>query len=248
MQTAAALAFTTLLALVPLVALVASVGSAIPFFDLLIKRLDTLVLGGLLPQGSASVIGGYIGKFTVKARSLTIPGIVMLGVTAFLLLHTIEQSFNHLWQVKPRPFLQRLRLYAFVMAVWPFLLGGLAALISYAVTISLGFVQESSWVRQAVFKAMSIGLLGLFFAFLYYAVPNVKVGKVSACLGGTFATLAFALMQRAFEWYLASFAGFKSIYGAFAAVPIFLVWLQLSWALVLLGGLIAASFFRSSRR
>ena len=90
--------------------------------------------------------------------------------------------------------------------------------------------------------------LGLFFAFLYYAVPNVKVGKKSACLGGLFATLAFALLQRGFEWYLVNFAGFKSIYGTFAAVPIFLVWLQLSWALVLLGGLVAASYFRQTQR
>ncbi len=247
MQTAAALAFTTLLALVPLVTLVVSVGSAVPFFDLLMKRLDAHVLGGLLPQGSAGVIVSYVGKFADKARSLTIPGLTVLSLTAFLLLHTIEHAFNHLWQVKPRPFWQRLRLYIFVMIAWPFLLGGLAALMSYAVTVSLGFVQETSWARPFAYKALSIVLLGLFFAFLYYAVPNAKVGKASAFLGGTFATLSFALMQRGFEWYLAHVGDFKSVYGALAAIPIFLVWLQLSWALVLLGGLIAASFFRRPR-
>ncbi len=248
MQTAAALAFTTLLALVPLVTLVVSIGSAVPFFDLLMKRFDSLIVGGLLPQSSAGVIVSYVAKFTEKARSLTIPGLLVLSLTAFLLLHTIEHAFNHLWQVKPRPLLQRLRLYTFVMIAWPFLLGGLAALMSYAVTLSLGFMQETGWVRPFAYKALSVLLLGLFFAFLYYAVPNAKVGKASAMLGGTFATIAFALMQRAFEWYLGSFAGFKSIYGALAAIPIFLVWLQLSWAVVLLGGLIAASFFRPQRR
>lgn len=246
-QTAAALAFTTLLSLVPLVTLVVSVASLIPYFDVLINRLDAIVLSSLLPAGSAGVINKYIGNFANKARSLTVPGVLMLVVTAFLLMQTIERTFNHLWQVKPRPILQRVRLYAFVMILWPFLLGGLAALMSYAVTTSLGFVAEPVWVRKFVFKVLSFILLGGFFGFLYYAVPNAKVSKWAAFTGGLFATSMFALMQKGFELYLASVGTFKSIYGAFAAMPIFLIWLHLSWAVVLFGGLIAATLFRPAR-
>lgn len=247
-QTSAALAFTTLLALVPLVTLVLSLASAVPFFDTLIHRLDAVLIDSLLPAGSGGTIAGHVGKFAQKARKLTVPGIAMLALTAFFLMHTIERTFNHLWHVQPRPLLARLRLYAFVMAVWPFVLAALAGVISYAVTVSLGFVDEAMWIRRFVLKAVSMLLLGLFFAFLYYAVPNVRVTRLAAAVGGTFASLAFAAMQKGFELYLGSFGGFKNIYGAFAAVPIFLVWLQLSWAVVLIGGLIAATGFRPARR
>lgn len=247
-QTSSALAFTTLLALVPLVTLIVSVAHSIPFFDTLIRRLDAVLVDTLLPTGAGRTIAGHVARFTQKARQLTVPGLAMLGLTAFILMHTIERAFNHLWHVKPRPLLARLKLYAFVMAVWPFMLGAIAALMSYAVTVSLGFVQESSWIRPVVLKAVSMILLGLFFAFLYYAVPNVQVARTAAAAGGAFASLGFAAMQKGFELYLGSFASFKSVYGAFAAVPIFLVWLHFSWAVVLIGGLIAATAFRPARR
>lgn len=240
MQTSAALAFTTLLALVPLVTVVLSVAAAIPYFDLLVARLDLLIREALLPAGAAGAIAGSIGRFSHKAQQLTVAGLAMLGVTAFLLMNTIERTFNHLWQVKPRPFFARLRLYAFVMAVWPFVLGAVAGAMSFAVTTSLGLFDEPLWFRRMALKAVAVVLLGLFFSFLYYAVPNARVARRAALLGGLFATLAFALMQKVFELFLVSSAMLKSIYGAFAAFPVFLVWLHLSWAVVLLGGLIAA--------
>ncbi|KXB32191.1 hypothetical protein AT959_03810 [Dechloromonas denitrificans] len=248
MQTSAALAFTTLMALVPLVTVVLAVAGAIPYFDLLTKRLDLLVQETLLPTGAAGVIAGNIGKFSHKAQQLTVAGLAVLSVTAFLLMNTIERTFNHLWRVKPRPILARLRLYAFVMAVWPFILGAVALAISFAVTTSLGLFDEPVWIRRFLLKAVSMGLLGLFFSFLYYAVPNADVSRRAALAGGVFAMLAFSAMQKIFELYLASSAMLKSIYGAFAAFPVFLVWLHLSWAVVLIGGLIAATLTHPKRR
>jgi len=169
-------------------------------------------------------------------------------VTAFLLMNTIERTFNHLWRVKPRPILARLRLYAFVMAVWPFILGAVALAMSFAVTTSLGLFDEPVWIRRFLLKGVSMALLGLFFSFLYYAVPNADVSRRAALAGGAFATLAFSAMQKIFELYLASSAMLKSIYGAFAAFPVFLVWLHLSWAVVLIGGLIAATATHPKRR
>lgn len=244
MQTSAALAFTTLMALVPLVTVVLSVAGAVPFLDLLLTRLDLLVREALLPTGAAGTIAGSIGRFSHKAQQLTVAGIAILSVTAFLLMNTIERAFNHLWQVKPRPMLARLRLYAFVMAVWPFVLGAVAAAMSFAVSASLGLFGEPLWFRRLLLKAVSIVLLGLFFSFLYYAVPNAEVSRRAALAGGLFATLAFSIMQKFFELYLVSSAMLKSIYGAFAAFPVFLVWLHLSWAVVLFGGLIAATVNR----
>jgi len=248
MQTSSALAFTTLMALVPLVTVVLSVASAIPYFDLLIGRLELVLREVLLPTGTAGTIASNISRFSHKAQQLTLVGIAVLSVTAFLLMNTIERTFNHLWHVQPRPILARLRLYAFAMAVWPFVLGAVAAAISFAVSTSLGFFDEPLWIRRVLLKAVSLFLLGLFFSFLYYAVPNASVSRRAALIGGLFSTLAFAAMQKVFELFLVGSAMLKSIYGAFAAFPVFLVWLHMSWAIVLLGGLIAATVNRPSGR
>jgi membrane protein len=248
MLTSAALAFTTLMALVPLVTLVLSVAGAVPYLDLLISRLDLLVRDSLLPTGAAGTIAGNIGRFSHKAQQLTVAGIAVLSVTAFLLMNTIERAFNHLWQVKPRPMLTRLRLYAFAMVVWPFILGAVAAAMSLAVSVSLGLFDEPAWFRQGLLKTVSMVLLALFFSFIYYAVPNARVQRRAAIVAGIFAALVFSAMQKVFELYLVSSAMLKSIYGAFAIFPVFLVWLHLSWAVVLFGGLIAASFNRPAAR
>ncbi len=248
MQTSSALAFTTLMALVPLVTVILSVAAALPYLDHLVARLDVLIRDALLPPGTAGAIAGSIGRFSRKAQQLTWAGIGVLSVTAFMLMNTIERAFNHLWLVQPRPVLARLRLYAFVMAVWPFILGAVAGAISYALTTSLGLFDEPAWFRRFALKAVAVLLLGLFFSFLYYAVPNARVSRRAALTGGLFATLAFSAMQKVFELFLVSSAMLKSIYGAFAAFPIFLVWLQLSWAVVLFGGLIAATVSRPEKR
>lgn len=248
MQTSSALAFTTLMALVPLVTVVLSVADAVPYLNLLIARLDLLVREALLPAGAAGAIAGSIGRFSHKAQQLTLAGVGVLSVTAFLLMNTIERAFNHLWRVKPRPLLARLRLYAFAMAVWPFVLGAVAAAMSFAVSASLGLFDESVWLRRLLLKAVSLILLGLFFSFLYYSVPNAMVSRRAAVLGGVFAALAFSAMQKIFELYLVSSAMLKSIYGAFAAFPVFLIWLHLSWAIVLFGGLMVAKLSRQAAR
>ena len=248
MQTSSALAFTTLMALVPLVTVVLSVADAVPYLNLLIKRLDLLIQENLLPAGAASTISGSIGRFSHRAQQLTVAGIAMLSVTAFILMFTIERTFNHLWLVKPRPIFARLRLYVFVMAVWPFVIAAIAALISFTVTTSLGFFDEPVWIRKFVLKTSSVMMLWLFFSFLYYAVPNVPVPRLNALAGGAFAALAFAGMQKMFVLFLWSSAVLCSVYGAFAAAPVFLVWLHMSWAVVLIGGLIAATAFRPAKR
>ena len=248
MQTSSALAFTTLLALVPLVTVVLSIADAVPYLNLLMSRLEALMREALLPSGAASTISGSIGRFSHRAQQLTVAGIAFLSITAFMLMHTIEKAFNHVWQVKPRPLLARVKLYALAMLVWPFMLAAVATAISFAVTTSLGFIEEAAWVRRLSFKAISLIVLALFFTFLYYAVPNAPVSRRAATMGGVFAALAFTAMQKIFEFYLASSAILKSVYGAFAAFPVFLVWLHLSWAVVLFGGLIAATSSRRARR
>lgn len=248
MQTSSALAFTTLLALVPLVTLILSIADSVPYLNLLLGRLELLIKESLLPSGTAGTISGSISRFSHRAQQLTAAGIAFLSITAFLLMHTIERAFNHLWQVEPRPFLVRVRLYLLAMLVWPFILAAVAGAVSFAVTTSLGFVDEAQWVRRLAFKGGALLVLGLFLSVLYHSLPNAPVSRRAALLGGLFATLAFTLMQKLFEWYLASSAVLKSVYGAFAAFPVFLIWLHLSWAVVLFGGLVVATTSRPARR
>lgn len=248
LQTSAALAFTTLLAIVPLVSVIVAVAATLPFLDVFVARLDGLIRDNLLPSGASGAIAGGIARFSRKAQQLTELGIAFLGVTAFLMVMTIERTFNHVWQVKPRPLFSRLRLYLMAMIVWPFLMGAVAVAISFAVSTSLGLFDEPDWFRQWVLKAASMVLMALFFSFLYHVVPNAVVSRRAAFAGGVFATLAFSAMQRLFEIYLASSLVLSSVYGAFSAIPVFLVWLHLSWAVVLFGGLIVANLSGPARR
>lgn len=248
-QISASLAFTTLLSLVPLVALLLSMVAAAPFFAGFIEQLDQYVVRNLLPSGSAGMISAYILQFSQKAAQVTWIGLLLLVATAILLLLTIERAFNHVWSVlEPRPWWRRLRLYTVVLALWPLVVGGVVAAVSYAVTTSLGFVDEPPWLRRFFFNAMGLGVPALFIGGLYYAVPYTRVESRDAAWAGLFAALCFLLMQRAFEFYLSNFPSYTVIYGAFATVPIFLLWLYLSWAVVLLGALVAATLpeFRNS--
>jgi membrane protein len=250
-QVSGSLAFTTLLSLVPLVTVVLALVSAFPIFDVLVGRLDNLFIEHLLPSKSGGTIANYILQFARKANNLTVAGIVMLGVTSFLLLHTIERVFNHLWQVRqPRPLFYRLRLYCVVMVAGPLVIGAVVTLMTYVVTASLGFLDEPPAVRRVVLKLSVMLLLGFFFAFLYYAVPNARVRRGHALAGGAVASIAFALMQKGFELYIARFAVYATVYGTFAVLPIFLVWLYLSWTVVMVGGLLAATLddLRPGRR
>jgi membrane protein len=241
-QISASLAFTTLLSLVPLVALVLSLVSAAPFFSGFIDQLDQYVVRNLLPSDSAGMIAKYISQFSHKAANVTLIGLVVLVATVALLLLTIERAFNHVWSVVDvRPWWRRLRLFAVLLALWPLAVGGVIAAISYAVTTSLGFVDEPPWLRRSLFNVMELVIPALFIGGLYYVVPFIRVAKRDAAWAGLVAALGFLLMQKAFELYLANFPSYTAVYGAFATVPIFLLWLYLSWAVVLLGALVAAT-------
>lgn len=241
-QISASLAFTTLLSLVPLAGLLLAIASAFPAFKAFIDHVDNLLIAHLLPAGSAGLISGKIFQFSRRASEVSAVGAMVLLFTAFLLMNTVERAFNHAWRVAvPRPMWHRLWLYSVVVAVWPIIIGGLLAATSYAVTASFGWISGGGGIRAYAFKGISLAVLVLFFAFLYRAVPNAAVRWRNAWIAGIFAAFGFAVLQKGFELYLAYFPSYKAIYGAFATVPIFLLWVYLSWAVVLLGALVAAT-------
>lgn len=246
-QTSASLAFTTLLALVPMVALMLSLLAVLPALTGLLAHVDQLLVQHLLPESSAGTIANKILYFSQRAARVTWLGGLMMGLTAFLLFNTIERVFGRIWQERQRrPLLQRLGLFLLMLLAWPLLLGGMMALVSYAVTLSLGLINEPVWVRQAAIKGGSWLLLAIFFGGLYAMVPSVRVRLLPAMSAGLLAAAGFVGLQRGFELYLAHVPSYTAVYGAFAAVPVFLLWLYLSWAVVLLGALVCAEFGASA--
>lgn len=242
-QISASLAFTTLLSLVPLVAVVLGVIAFLPWFPGMVDQLDQFVVRTLLPKSSAGLIVEHVLAFSQKAGNVTLVGLLVLVATVYLLLQTVERAFNHVWLVpESRSWWRQARLYTVVIVLWPLIVTCVITAISYAVTISLGWAEEQPWLRSILFKMTGLGVAALFFAGLYFAVPNARVAARDAWWAGLFAACGFVLMQNAFEFYLSHFPSVALVYGAFATVPIFLMWLYLSWAVVLLGALVAATF------
>ncbi|MDR2260291.1 MAG: YihY family inner membrane protein [Azoarcus sp.] len=250
-QVAGSLAFTTLLALVPFITVTIAAFGHLPGMDAIGASLKTFLLENMLPDKAGNIITTYALEFSEKAAGLTMIGSVMLAVTSLMLLATIERVFNHIWGVRqPRPLLLRVTVYWFVLTLGPAILGGSIVATGYLVSASMQWAPNLGWLGGITARLLPPLLLGALFIFLYFAVPNHKVRFTHAAIGGVAAALVFFLMQRAFGIFIARFPTYTLVYGAFAALPIFLVWLYLSWIVVLLGALTAATLpaFAERRR
>ena len=246
-QLSASLAFTTLLSIVPLVAVVLGAMSAMPSFLTTIDQLEEM-MRGMLPERSAGMIVEYVLDFSQKALKVTVVGLCALVVTAFALLHTVEKAFNKVWRAaKKRSWWRRIGLYAALILLWPLAVAYVVAAVSFAVSLSSGLVIEQLWLHQLLSKATGVFVAAVFFGGLYFAVPNVRVRFSDALSGGGFAALGFLLMQKGFELYLSYFPSVTLVYGTFATVPIFLLWLYLSWAMILLGALVVVGLHELRR-
>ncbi len=240
-QAAASLAFTTLLALVPLLTVALVLISHFDLFSGLGTALRNFLLTNLLPEKAGKVIASYALQFSQKTGRLTMLGTGMLVATALLLLLSIERVFGRIWRVKePRPLLKRIIVYLGVLILGPVVLGASVAATTYLLTASLGLINEPKWVTNLFLKILPALLLAALSGLLYFAMPNRPVAARHAIVGGVVAALGFTFVQRGFGLYISAFPSYTLIYGAFATVPIFLVWLYLSWLVVLVGALATA--------
>ena len=242
-QVAGSLTFTTLLSLVPFLTIALGIFAAFPMFDEMRDALEEFLLDNVLPEQASDAVMTHVGAFAQKATGLTMAGVFALGVTAILLLQTIDRALNAIWRVpRPRPLAQRVLVYWTVVTLGPVLIGGGLVLTSLAVSLSLGFLPGSQWFAQLLLGVVPLLLTALAFAILYVAVPNRDVQWRHAAIGGVAAALGFEAMKNLFGLYVASFPSYQLIYGAFAAIPIFLLWIYMSWLVTLGGGLIAATW------
>jgi membrane protein len=240
MQIASSLTFTTLLALVPLATVALTLISAFPVFRDLSEALQAFVADNLLPD-SADLIGSYTEQFTANAAKLTAVGLVFLAATAVMLMVTIEHAFNQIWRVtRPRPWMVRVIIYWTLLTVGPVLIGASLSLTSWLVSLSLGLVRDIPGAGVTLLKTVPVVFTSAAFALLYLALPNRRIRVRDAVIGGVLAGLVFEAGKRGFAWYVSQFPTYKLVYGAFASVPIFLLWIYISWLIVILGAVVVA--------
>ncbi len=241
LQITASLTFTTLLSLVPLITVALTLISAYPVFQGLSGVIEDWVFDNMVPE-SATVIEKYTGQFVENAANLTAIGIVFLAVTAIMLLMTIDDAFNDIWRVRhPRPMVQRVLIYGALLTFGPLLIGGSLSLSSWLMSASAGWTQHIPYANETLIKLSAMALTSLALALLYYAMPNRPVRLRDALTGGALAGLVFELTKHGFGFYVTHFPTYKLVYGAFAAGPVFLMWLYVSWLVVLLGAVVVAA-------
>lgn len=240
MSIASGLAFTTLLSLVPIIVVAVAVLSAFPVFKETAVQLQTFLLANLIPESAASVTT-YAQELSDNAAGLTIVGLVFLFVTATLLLLSIDKAFNRIWRVRRPPRVaRRVFIYGMLLTAAPVLIGLSLSLTSWVVSVSLGLVKEAPYAVLVLLRVVPIVLTGLAFAMLYITLPNRRVRARDALAGGLLSAAAFEATKHAFALYITRFPAYKLVYGAFAAIPIFLIWIYLSWVVVLFGAAAAA--------
>ena len=233
---AAALAYTSLLSLVPLLTVSFAVLAAFPVYQNVGDKIQDFIFQNFVVS-SANVVQQHIQAFMTKATQLSATGSFFLLVTAILLIFNIEQAFNSIWRVKHRrkgvsAFLS----YWAVLTLMPILIGVGFAVTSYLASVPFITGAAESLGLKKPLLAMLPYLLTLFaFTLLYITVPNCKVRIRYAFVGGLLATLLFELAKAGFAAYITHFPTYKLLYGALAALPIFLVWVYVSWLIILFG-------------
>ncbi len=241
-QTAASLTFTTLLSLVPLMTIALTMFSAFPVFENFSVHIKTYLLENLMPETAGVVITQYMQQFTESAARLTAVGIGFLALTAMLMMLTIDHAFNTIWRVmRPRPLVNRLVVYWAVLTVAPLLVGASLSLTSWLVGLSMGYAKHIPVFGVEALKILPVLLTTLAFTLMFRLVPNRYVPRRHALIGAFVAAVLFETMNRVFGFYVSHFPTYKLVYGAFASVPIFLMWIYLSWLTILFGAEITAS-------
>ncbi len=240
-QVAGSLTFTTVLALVPLLAVALSIFASYPMFADLRSALERNFVRELLPEQYAGVLARYLDLFATKATQLTVVGLGFVVMTAIAMIWTVDRTLNELWLVRQqRPLAQRLAVYWALITIGPLLIAGSLAATSYLISMSNGLVRQLPGALRTLADYLPLLVSGFSYAALYVIVPNRPVQWRDALIGGFAAAVVGELIKDGFAAYVRT-GTVTTIYGAFAAVPLFLMWIYLSWLTVLLGAAIAAT-------
>jgi len=241
-QSAGSLTYTTLLAMVPLVVVTLALSTAFPAFDRVIGELQTYLLSNFLPKakGIDSAIR-QLNNFAAGASKLTGVGLIVLGVTAVMLMLTVDDVMQRVFRVeRKRSLAQRIAMYWAVLTLGPVLIGAGISMTSALAVHSLGFLNLDSFV-QTVLGLLPFVLTWVALAALYILVPNRTVPLRHAFTGALLAGIVFEMAKQVFASYVTKIPAYTLIYGASAALFTFLIWVYLSWLIVLVGATFTAT-------
>lgn len=239
--TASSLTFTTSIALVPFFTVALAVFTAFPMFSKMQGALQGWLVQSLIPDNIARQVLGYLTQFSRQASKLGGVGLAVLLVTAIALILTIDRTLNSIWRVrKVRPLAQRVLIYWGVITLGPLVLAASLAVTSYVLSASSGLVGALPVSLRFLLDVAQFFLVAGGMAALYRYVPNTYVKWAHAWSGGLFVAAGLEVAKKVISIYLETVPTYSLVYGAFATLPILLVWIYVSWVIVLMGAVIAA--------
>lgn len=234
-QNAAALTYMTLFAIVPVLTVLFSVLSIIPSFANLTDQVHDLIFANLLPD-SGLEIKEYIVTFTQQARNLSWFGLLFLFATAYFMLRNIEKAFNNIWGVnRARAGISSFLNYWALLSLGPLFLGVGLALSTYLMSLKLLVDEYDQLGILNYLRFFPVLFSTCALTLIFVAVPNCRVPFKHAAIAALITALSFELLKAGFGLLMGFNGSVPVIYGAFATVPIFLMWIYISW-MILLGG------------
>jgi membrane protein len=241
-QIAGSLTYTTLLALVPMFAVAVALLSSLPFFEDLMVRIKIFLLLNLVPEIAGKIITEYLEEFSANAARLTTLGVGAVAVISIALMMIVDRSLNAIWRVqRSRPYWLSILGYMALLGSGPLLLGVSVTITTYLMSLSLGLTGFPPQVPSSFLRVVPVAVTTVAFFLTYRIVPHRHVPWRHALLGAGIAAVLFEAGKDLFTLYVSFAPTYNVVYGAFAAVPIFLIWIYLSWLIVLLGAEITAS-------
>ncbi len=239
--TAGSLTFTTLIALIPFITVALAVFTAFPMFAKTQDVLQKWLVESLVPEHISRQLLGYLTQFAGKANKLGLAGGAVLFATALTAILTIDRTLNSIWRVqRQRPLAQRILIYWAAITLGPLLLGASLSLSTYLISSSKELVGGVPGLVLALLDTLEFFVVAAALALTYRFVPHTPVKWSHAWIGGIFVGVGIELAKKMLALYLGSISSYAAVYGAFATVPILLIWIYLVWVTVLLGAVIAA--------
>ncbi len=241
-QTAGSLTFTTTIALVPMVTVALAVFTAFPLFGDFQTVLQKRLVESLVPDNISRQVLGYLSLFASKASRLGVVGVTALLLSALALVFTIDRTLNAIWRVrKRRPLAHSMLLYWTAITMGPLLMGASLVMMSQFVAVSRGVVPDSFGNLRWLFSSLEFLLLAWAVSALYRFVPYTQVRWTHALVGGVWVAAATEIARKVLAYYFGQMPTYSVVYGAFATVPILLVWIYLAWSIVLIGAVLVAN-------
>lgn len=235
------LTFVSMLALVPMLVVIFSIFAAFPMFTELRQQLETFLFANLMPT-SGEVLTEYLNTFVGNVSKMTSIGVVFVIVVAVNLISTIDATMNRIWRNHQRRRLSvALAVYWMILTLGPLLMGSGMAVTSYLISLTTFAEDYVTGFRTMLLSVVPVVTSLIAFLILYVMMPNRLVKVRHAIWGALVAAILFELAKRGFAAYITAFPSYEAIYGALAAIPIMLLWIFVSWNIVLIGAELTAS-------